>query len=141
MGRYVGTGKNRRYQVKHGKRWVFAKAPGRATSKKAARRTTRTVTRVAKRRRTTKKKSSGTPKLPSLSKTLAMVGAGTMVSVTVADAAARAMDAASPMLAMVGISTGAGLVGAAVAAKALCSVSPWFRAKWTGFCRGWGFRP
>lgn len=142
MGRYVGTGKNRRYQIKKGKRWVFAKAPSGGKSRKAARRTTRRVTTVAKRRRTTKRKSSsGKPKLPSLSKTLALVGAGAVVSGTVATAAARAMDAAAPMLALVGISTGAGVLAAAVAAKALCSASPWFRAKWTGFLRGWGFRP
>lgn len=93
-------------------------------------------------RRYYKKKRSSKSKLPSISKVLVAVGAGAIVSGTVAAAAAQAMNAAMPMLAIFGIKTGAGIVAAAVAAKAACSLSPhWFAPKWRGFLRGWGFSP
>ena len=145
MGRYVGKGKNRRYQIKHGKRWVFAKAPGRKratkTARKTARRATRTVRTVARRRYTRKKRKSSGPKRPSLCKTLALIGVGAAVSGTVAAGATQAMGAATPLLAKVGITTGTGLLGAAIAAKLLCSFSKDFRKVYVPFIGSFGFRP
>ena len=79
MGRYVGKGKNRRYQVlkspKGGgkKRWMFAKMPGRKTksSKKRARTTrkkstTRRRTTTVARKKQVRKKNGFTVRILTL---------------------------------------------------------------------------
>jgi hypothetical protein len=144
MGKWVGSGKNRRYMVKKGKMWRFAKAPGRSTTKtsrKRARTATRKVATVARRRYSRKKKGSGRAKRPSLVATLALLGVGSAVSGSVAAAAAQAMGAASPLLAKIGITTGAGLLGAAIAARLACSYSPAFRKAYVPLVGAFGFRP
>lgn len=90
------------------------------------------------------KKRSGKPKLPSLAKSITIVGGAVLVTGLGATQTAALLEGVNSAAAEAGIGvavTGAGLVIAVNALKAAAHLSPWFGRKYRAFLKGYGLRP